>query len=644
MNSDDFKDTLARLRPVIGDMADAFWLTALLDPSQQKGVQAVARALASELLGESYIGQHVLLQPPPKEKSAGDYSLGWVLYAGKPICHFELREAELPQHVAILGRSGAGKSNIGYLLTWNLLRKRKPFMVLDWRRNYRHLATQAEGKDLAILAVGEVESLSFNPLQPPAVLATNQQEAYLRDIISIMCTTYLPGHHLLSTRGVEYLFLKALEELRARSGKPVAFNDLRTYVEDYKPHSREGEWKVSAENMLLKLTTGPLGRVFNSIGSIALADLLDHQVILELDSLGSQTDRTAFTKCLLLWLFYHRLAEGKSPSSKHVLLIEEAHQCFLKKHDGQQSVPDLILRQMRDLGQSLVLLDQNPSLLSVPALGNTATTICLNLKHADDLEAAGKALTLPKGQWHYIGRLGVGQAIVKVPRGHSTPFLVQFPLFPVKHSPDVHSAKPNAANTDSLKSKVYEFQFALNEAIRALRETDRSQKEEIGIGARERRLIMDIVKYPFSVVTERYKRLGWSAHTGTRVKRRLLEKRLIAQERIRVPEGAVTLLKLTESGKFLLRQEAIEVSGFPKNASLEHEYWKHRIAEDYRGRGYTVEEEVPIGRGRAVDLVATKNGKKTAIEIETGKSDVQANVRKCKEAGFEQVAVVKTIP
>lgn len=33
-----------------------------------------------------------------------------------------------------------------------------------------------------------------------------------------------------------------------------------------------------------------------------------------------------------------------------------------------------MLRQMRDLGQSIALLDQNPSLLSVPAVGNIAAS------------------------------------------------------------------------------------------------------------------------------------------------------------------------------------------------------------------------------------------------------------------------------
>jgi predicted RecB family endonuclease len=80
----------------------------------------------------------------------------------------------------------------------------------------------------------------------------------------------------------------------------------------------------------------------------------------------------------------------------------------------------------------------------------------------------------------------------------------------------------------------------------------------------------------------------------------------------------------------------------PKNASLEHEYWKHMIAGQYRMKGYTVEEEVPLGDGKAVDLVASKDGRKIAIEVETGKSDVKGNFKKCEEAGFDSVITVRT--
>jgi len=75
---------------------------------------------------------------------------------------------------------------------------------------------------------------------------------------------------------------------------------------------------------------------------------------------------------------------------------------------------------------------------------------------------------------------------------------------------------------------------------------------------------------------------------------------------------------------------------------MEHQYWKEKVAARLRELGFRVEEEHPIGGGRTVDLVATRNGKRYAIEIETGKSDAAANVRKCIEAGFDLVLSVAT--
>jgi hypothetical protein len=122
----------------------------------------------------------------------------------------------------------------------------------------------------------------------------------------------------------------------------------------------------------------------------------------------------------------------------------------------------------------------------------------------------------------------------------------------------------------------------------------------------------------------------------------MLEKGLIEQERVSVPNGSVTLLKVTEKGKEFLASEGVKVKALPKNASLEHEYYKYIIAENYRKKGYKVEEEVPIGGRKAVDLVAVKDGKRIAIEIETGKSDAEGNVKKCEQSGFNKVVSVHT--
>lgn len=73
-----------------------------------------------------------------------------------------------------------------------------------------------------------------------------------------------------------------------------------------------------------------------------------------------------------------------------------------------------------------------------------------------------------------------------------------------------------------------------------------------------------------------------------------------------------------------------------------YRYWKRRLAEHLKSCGYKVVEEFPIGGGKTIDLLATRDGKRIALEIETGKANIVANVQKCIEAGIGEVFVVAT--
>ena len=86
----------------------------------------------------------------------------------------------------------------------------------------------------------------------------------------------------------------------------------------------------------------------------------------------------------------------------------------------------------------------------------------------------------------------------------------------------------------------------------------------------------------------------------------------------------------------------IEQQEGTRQGSIEHRYWRKRIAEHYRAQGYQVLEETPIGGGKTVDIVARKDGKTIAIEIETGKSDALGNIRKCLKAGLGEVVSAAT--
>src|SRR5690606_23085270 len=128
----------------------------------------------------------------------------------------------------------------------------------------------------------------------------------------------------------------------------------------------------SAMRSLKSICFGHMGHVVNTAVQPNIASLLDRNVILELDSL-TNADKTFIIESLLLWIHHYRLSQPDRETLKHFMIIEEAHHILLKRTGagaGGEAVTDTILREIRELGEAIILVDQHPSLISIPAMGN----------------------------------------------------------------------------------------------------------------------------------------------------------------------------------------------------------------------------------------------------------------------------------
>jgi DNA-binding MarR family transcriptional regulator len=132
--------------------------------------------------------------------------------------------------------------------------------------------------------------------------------------------------------------------------------------------------------------------------------------------------------------------------------------------------------------------------------------------------------------------------------------------------------------------------------------------------------------------------MGLSRHQGNTLQKSLILKGFITFRRVSSLKGRLKVLVLTDKGKDEIRDVKIEKI-FNKNASWDHEYWKYRIGTHFKKKGYTVTYEYKIGKGKSVDVMAEKDGRQIAIEIETGKSDYVYNVKKNLDYGFEEIIV-----
>jgi hypothetical protein len=175
-------------------------------------------------------------------------------------------------------------------------------------------------------------------------------------------------------------------------------------------------------------------------------------------------------------------------------------------------------------------------------------------------------------------------------------------------------------------------------------ENETAAAEVPEVDENEQRFLRDIAEQPLSGVVERYKRLGTNRRKGNDWKEQCLAKELITPVDIATRSGKVVLLKLTKLGEEVLRQRGVDVPAPSRWGGLEHEYWKHKIAGHLSGLGFEValEEGNPDFDNAYTDIVARKDGEAIAIEIETGKSDWRANVRKNLKKRIDRIVLAVT--
>lgn len=268
-----------------------------------------------------------------------------------------------------------------------------------------------------------------------------------------------------------------------------------------------------------------------------LLDLL----IFELDAL-IQSDKVFFTQAMLLWIHHKRMAEEQREVFKHAVLIEESHHILSDERRslvGGQSVMEIIFREIREFGESLILLDQPPSKISLSALGNTYCTICMNLKHKTDINAIGQCFLLDKER-EILGTLDVGEAVVKLQGKIARPFQIKIPEFIIEKGKvtdeDIKELMKDIAHVEPEE----DFRLPdINTKIKlSVKET--SNNDTLFL------FLQDIQKHPDSGIAARYKRLGISVRQGQKIKNKALEKGLIEEQLETTGSGRLKVIQLTE--------------------------------------------------------------------------------------------------
>ena len=672
------RDTLRALTPVVGkEKVSAWWRAYLSLPTdQRRDFEAVIQAHAAHMLNDDPSGPTAgLFPPPPPETCLGNIDLGTTIYGGRKGYLFGLRLSELTRHLGLYGSSGCGKTNCLALIVDGLIRENIPFLLMDFKRSFRGLLN--DHPNLLAFTAGNPHTAPFrwNPLVPPPGVDT---ESWSRRLLGCIMHAYIQG------AGSESLLRTALAEAYGHGtkvGRWPTFADVVTLLDATPAKGRRGMWMDSARRAVYSLSTGNAAQVFCPEQTLDLAMLLEKPVILEMEGL-SAAEQTMLSESLLMWIMAYRLQRPQDRDKlQHVVVIEEAHNLLRAAPgvgDGTEPAIHIALREIRELGESVILATQNASIVPLSVFGNQATTLGFHTKHASDVRAVSQAMLLQEEAKDELGRLPVGEAIVRVPRWPG-PIHIRLDHRPLGAGrvTDEDIRKTMAFRAYSTDSGLFHGAAAKPRSIHGVPRPDREPGKpaetplppvqpkvsvespppttpetqpdsDIESGTPtplEAAMLKDILGHPFSGVVSRIDRLQTSRRKGVAALKTLEKRGILAPETIFTGTTLIKLFDFTPLGRSFCHEQNLGPIPNPTEGGILHRYFIHRAALKLQAEGWSVEREARVHNHLTLDILASKGEHRLAVLVETGKgSHVKENLDKTLKAGFGDLWVVSDAP
>jgi hypothetical protein len=232
-------------------------------------------------------------------------------------------------------------------------------------------------------------------------------------------------------------------------------------------------------------------------------------------------------------------------------------------------------------------------------------------------------MLLEKDQKRYLSMLTIGRCICRSDR-MVEPLLLSIPDFPIKKG---------IVSDEDLKKRMDEYLPDLTPHTPPLPKSSdvRSVQTQQTLSPLGRIVLENIALKPFLGLVKRFKELGLKLSQGYKVIEELTARQLVTPLTI----DGNRLYDLTPGGKNILGQKR----NHPGRGGLEHRYWVDKIKAHYLGNeGFTFLEKDDI------DLVVETVDRQLALQVETGKSNIQANLTKLGRYGADLKYVVTTNP
>ncbi len=387
--------------------------------------------------------------------------------------------------------------------------------------------------------------------------------------------------------------------------------EVRQISSELRMQKRMADWSATAQRIVAELASPPLGNIVNVRRSLMEQDLDKAKlVVFELD-LFSHVQYSYLVISFLVREYLRRLGTERRDELQKAIIIEEAGRIFNQPYP--QPMFETVVKEIRETGTGLIWLNQSASEVNHTAWANTNTLFVFKQISGQDINTVGSAMAFERPREKmYCARLGVGEAIVRLPDRYQFPFLIRTkdikkipvpdekvremalehlealgaPLpeptqdripvsgekiarVPVSQFAENQPAGPQAGNgrdrySDSLQASapVGKEESALQGNGEQSAPTDQEDASEQSFGFASKaeeyeacmaHLLDRVQKVDQKPLTYMYAELGLSKSKGSRVRDRLVAAGLVEQVGVTSPEGRpeLRLVPTAQAGRWL---------------------------------------------------------------------------------------------
>lgn len=290
------------------------------------------------------------------------------------------------QHLLIVGKSGAGKSQTTSSILYELSKQDIPFLILDFQGEYTSsVLTNSKDQSFAeatdAMTLDPSYGMDINPLELSVDGNTGQKIGYMSNVYQVSSIL----KQIFGLGDIQHPVLKEAIK-RAYQEKGFSVSDRATWNNE--PPQFQDIWSIlefmeqnEGTNVRnLKYRIEPLfeNNIFVSgENSVSINDILSKNSIIDLSKLHTPELMKSVARFVLQAVYNRMLANGPSKSIKLYVVIDEAH-----KLSYDQTLTDLI-REARKYGVGFILASQSVRDFATVVFENMGTKIALQLEGED---------------------------------------------------------------------------------------------------------------------------------------------------------------------------------------------------------------------------------------------------------------------